>query len=373
MHGADYRAYLASFPGDWLADIYEQFGSRLLEKNVRSFLQFTGKVNRGMRDTISTDPVRFFAYNNGISATASSVELATLPDGSRGIVRLLDLQLVNGGQTTASLHRCRRSKIDVSSIVVQAKITEIDGDRLDEIVPLISQFANSQNKVSLADLSSNDPLHIEIESLSRSVWAEPTEKTMRQTRWFYERARRACADALAREGTPARRRTFREVHPTSQKVTKTDLAKFENTWAQRPWEVSQGAQKNFTAFMLALHRRGPVQPDVAYFQRLVAKAILFRRAERIVSAQDSGVIEQTSSPTRWQSSRMQRSNGSTWERFGRPKSWTKRSRPRLESCPIWHSASLRQRSGQLRTSPSGPNARLAGRRCKRSLGRSRMS
>jgi hypothetical protein len=291
LPGADYTAYLAAFPANWLADIYEEFGARLLEKNVRSFLQFTGKVNRGMRDTLAgEDAHRFFAYNNGISATASGVELDVDGSGAAGIIRLRDLQIVNGGQTTASVHRAQRSGIDVGQVAVQAKITEIDGNRLEEMVPLISRYANSQNRVSISDLSSNDPFHIEVESLSRSVWAPATESTMRETRWFYERARGQYQDARNREMTQARRRVFREIHPTSQKFTKTDLAKFENAWAQRPWEVSLGAQKNFTAFMVALQERkqGDVSGDVAYFQRLVAKAVLWRHTEKIVSAQKFG-------------------------------------------------------------------------------------
>ncbi len=291
LPGADYAAYLAAFPAPWLADIYEEFGARLLEKNVRSFLQFTGKVNKGMRDTLAGDDApRFFAYNNGISATASEVELDVDGSGAAGITRLRDLQIVNGGQTTASIHRAQRSGIDVGHVAVQAKITEIEGDHLEEMVPLISRYANSQNRVSPSDLSSNDPFHIEVESLSRSVWAPATGSTMRETRWFYERARGQYADALNREATRSRRRIFREIHPTSQKFSKTDLAKFENAWAQRPWEVSLGAQKNFTAFMVAMQAQGGpgVSGDVAYFQRLVAKAILWRRTEKIVSAQAFG-------------------------------------------------------------------------------------
>jgi len=153
------------------------------------------------------------------------------------------------------------------------------------MVPLISRYANSQNAVSLADLSSNDPFQIELESLSRSVWAPATGSTMRQTRWFYERARGQYADAMNREPTAARRRGFTEIHPRAQKITKTDLAKFENTWAQKPWTVSRGAQRNFTAFMIENAGR---KCDVPYFQRLVAKAIIFRRTEKIVSAQEFG-------------------------------------------------------------------------------------
>jgi hypothetical protein len=291
LPGTDYAAYLAAFPANWLADIYEEFGARLLEKNVRSFLQFTGKVNRGMRDTLAgEDAHRFFAYNNGISATAAAVELDIDASGAAGIVRMRDLQIVNGGQTTASIHRAKRNGTDVDNVAVQAKITEIEGDRLEEMVPLISRYANSQNRVSVSDLSSNDPFHIGVEALSRSVWAPATASTTRQTRWFYERARGQYQDALGREATTARRRVFREIHPTAQKFAKTDLAKFENAWAQRPWEVSLGAQKNFTAFMVALQEKqqADVVGDVDYFRRLVAKAILWRRSEKIVSGQRFG-------------------------------------------------------------------------------------
>jgi hypothetical protein len=284
----DYRAYLAVFPGETLGAIYHEYGARLLELNVRSFLQAVGKVNRGIRDTIANDPGRFLAYNNGISATASSIEIERGADGVMGIARLRDLQIVNGGQTTASIHRAWRDpKVSLEAVAVQAKITELDGERLEEIVPLISRYANSQNKVSEADLRSNDPFHVEIEALSRSIWAPATAGTQRQTKWFYERARGQYADALNRESTAARRRTFRELHPTRQKFTKTDLAKFENTWHQRPHEVSRGAQKNFAGFMLALgeeHR----SPDADYFRRLIAKAILFRSTERIVRRKEFG-------------------------------------------------------------------------------------
>jgi hypothetical protein len=286
--GADYTAYLAIFPAEVLNELYAQYGPRLLELNVRSFLQARGKVNKGIRETILGEPERFLAYNNGISATASRIEVGTA-NGGTGIVRIQDLQIVNGGQTTASIHHAvRRDKADVSRAFVQAKITVVPPDRLNDIVPLISRYANSQNRVTEADLSANDPFHVAVEELSRTVWAPATDGTQRQTRWFYERARGQYADALAREGTPARQRAFKQQNPTAQKFAKTDLAKFENTWDQLPHEVSRGAQKNFVGFMQRLEQRGKFRPDLAYFQKLVGKAILFRRAERLVSAQGFG-------------------------------------------------------------------------------------
>lgn len=288
-NGADYAAYLAIFPGDVLNEIYAQYGPRLLELNVRSFLQARGKVNQGIRRTILEEPERFLAYNNGISCTVSEIELTELPGGGRGIRSMKGLQIVNGGQTTASLHHAvRRDKADVSHIHVQAKVTVVDKERLNELVPLVSRYANSQNRINEADFSANDPFHVRVEELSRTIWAPATGGTQRQTRWFYERARGQYADALGREGTSARQRKFKQEHPSNQKFTKTDLAKFENTWDQLPHVVSRGAQKNFAEFTLRLASRGKVVPDASYFQQLVAKTILFRRAERLVSAQDFG-------------------------------------------------------------------------------------
>ena len=282
-HGdRDYDAMLAAIPGEWLADIYREYGARLLELNVRSFLQATGKVNRGIRDTLKAEPERFLAYNNGISATASRVTFADLPSGGKGIAAVSDLQIVNGGQTTASIHKASGTGVDLSGVSVQTKLTVINPVDLDEIVPLISRFANSQNKVSEADLRANDPFHVEVEQLSRTIWAPATGDALKQTRWFYERARGQYRDALSREGTAARKRAWKGIHPSVQRFTKTDVAKFENTWSQLPHEVSRGAQKNFTVFMSNL-AQSSIKVTGDYFQRLVAKAILWRRTERIVT------------------------------------------------------------------------------------------
>ncbi len=289
-NGADHETYLAFIPGNLLADIYGRFGARLLERNVRSFLQARGAVNKGIRKTLLEEPHRFLAYNNGLTATAAEVELVTTADGQQGIKRLRDFQIVNGGQTTASIFHCaRKDQADLSAVLVQLKLSLVkDMSRIDEIVSRISQFANSQNKVNVADFSANDPFHRRIEALSRTVWAPAKEGSQRQTRWFYERARGQYADERARSGTPAKVREFELINPRTQMFTKTDLAKFENTWMQRPQWVSKGAQKNFASFTLELSKKGSYEPDEQYFQWLVAKALLFRRAEKLVQAQEYG-------------------------------------------------------------------------------------
>lgn len=283
----EYRAFLTLIPGDILFQVYDEFGPRLLERNVRSFLQARGAVNQGIRDTIRREPGRFLAYNNGISATAESIEMAS---GSRPAIKSLDgLQIVNGAQTTASIHSAvRRDRADVSAIAVPAKIVIVPPEQLQEMVPKISLYANSQNRINQADFSANDPFHVRLEQLSRTVWAPSADGTQYQTHWFYERARGQYADEKARRVSLARQREFEREFPASQKFTKTDLAKFEHACEELPHFVSRGAQKNFVEFTDRLGSRIRSEPDVAFFQSVVARAILFTRTEKLVSLQRFG-------------------------------------------------------------------------------------
>lgn len=276
------QVLLTSIPGKILAEIYKTYRGRLLERNVRSFLQFTGKVNRGIRDTVLNNPDRFLAYNNGISATAASVDLDKVGDGLARIRAARDFQVVNGGQTTASIASClRRDGADLSSVEVPMKLTVVPPAALDDLVPLISKFANTQNRIQEADFSANHPWHIALERLSRATWTRPTSIAPRGTRWYYERSRGQYVDEVAAQATPAGRRTFRRDNPSVQKFAKTDLAKFALSWDQRPSVVSRGAQKCFVEFMNQLVREGRRPPDEDEFRRIVGQAVLFHAAERL--------------------------------------------------------------------------------------------
>ncbi|MCA1788734.1 MAG: AIPR family protein, partial [Thioalkalivibrio sp.] len=277
---ADYRSYLAIIPGSLLHSLYKTYGSRLLELNVRSFLQARGKVNRGIRDTLQNEPARFLAYNNGISATAEHVEIVPRADGSLGITHLTGLQIVNGGQTVASVHRAReRDRVDLADVFVQAKLTIVRPEQIETLVPLISRYANTQNKVNEADFSANHPFHVRLQQLAETVWA-PGEVS----RWFYERARGQYEVARAREGTtPAQLRRFDQATPSSQRFDKVDIAKYINGWEQLPHMVSRGGQKNFVHLMerLASSHRDGWEPDAAFYRELIAEAIIYKRAALI--------------------------------------------------------------------------------------------
>ena len=283
-----YCVYLSILSGEVLAALYEEFRDHLLEKNVRSFLQVKGGVNKGIRDTLKDEPDMFLAYNNGISVTAESVEIVRDENGKPSIKRIRDMQIVNGGQTTASIYNARIDKkagVDLSKVYVQMKLSVIRSpEDMDKIVPRISTFANTQNKIQIADFSANDPFHRRIEELSRTIWA-PAVNGQKSQNWFYERARGQYADMLTRESTARRKKEYKETHPL---FTKTDLAKYENTWDQLPFQVSEGAQKNFHKFMLRLKERKGFVPDESYYRNLIAKAILFRQTEQLVQKQQYG-------------------------------------------------------------------------------------
>ncbi|AUD02428.1 AIPR family protein [Spirosoma pollinicola] len=282
-----YETYLAAVPGDILANVYEEYGARLLEMNVRSFLQFTVGTNKGIRQTILKEPHMFLAYNNGIAATAESVELT--PD-NRAIKSLTGLQIVNGGQTTASIfYTHRKDKADVSGIYVQMKLSVIKTrDDVGSIVNNISRYANTQNKVSESDLSANNPFHTELEKLSRTIWTPAQSGQSYQTHWFYERARAQYKNALAREFSAANRKKFELQNPRKQLFVKEDLAKYVNVWNELPWHVVRGSQKNYGIFMTNLKTKDQ-KPTSVFFEDSIAKAVLFRTAEEVYGRQPKAI------------------------------------------------------------------------------------
>ncbi|MEU6957586.1 AIPR family protein [Streptomyces sp. NPDC045714] len=286
---SDHSVAMAVIPGRRLAELYGEYGTRLLELNVRSFLQARGSVNRGIRETLLSAPGRFLAYNNGITATASQVDFVHGPDGQpTGISRVHGLQVVNGGQTTASLHYAQsRDKADLSHVSVQMKLTEVSPERLAEIVPMISEYSNTQNRVTLVDFSSNHVYHVAVQRITRSLWASATDGSGQETHWFYERARGQYTDEVAKARTPAKQRTFKKLNPTRQKFTKADLAKYVNSWNHLPFQVSRGAQKNFAAFMVRIDE-APPHVDVQYCQRVIAMAVLFKAVDRIAATHEAG-------------------------------------------------------------------------------------
>lgn len=285
----EYRCFLSVIPGEVLADIYDLYGAQLLEGNVRSFLSTKVAVNKKIRQTILTAPKMFFAFNNGISATAVDVLIEENQQG-KFISYVKDFQIINGGQTTASLSNARyRDKADLTHVNLQMKLTEIneDLDETQDLMQNISRSSNSQNKVSDADFFSTHPFHIRMEQISRRLFAPAVGGAQHDTHWFYERARGQFLQAQMRM-TKAEKNRFLIQNPKNQLISKTDLAKARNSWRCLPHIVSKGAQRNFTEYAQWVDENWSVSDqsfNEQYFQESVALYILFKHVEKLVTHQ----------------------------------------------------------------------------------------
>ena len=288
---SELKSYLCVMPAFTLAQIYEEYGTQLLEKNVRVFLQAKGGVNKGIRASIEECPSRFFAYNNGITATADAIE-TSLTNHGICLNKISDFQIVNGGQTTASIYEAHRRGISLEQVYVQMKLTVVSPERSIELVPLISKYANSQNRVTEADFFSNHPFHVDFEKLSRRIISPPRGNSTAQTYWFYERARGQFANAKNAVASKSERKKFDLINPRDQLITKTDLAKALNAFRGHPHIVSKGAQASFKFFAEDVKEKwdkqiGPTSfVNEKFFRDCISRLIVFRGLEKQVSLQD---------------------------------------------------------------------------------------
>lgn len=301
-HGSEVESYLCVISGELLASLFDRYGSRLLEGNVRSFLGMKGGVNRGIRATIKSQPSRFFAYNNGIAATASDVKLGR--DGQATFLTgLTNLQIVNGGQTTASvLSALKIDKCSLEGVSVPMKLTRVAQDIAVELIPKIAQYANTQNKVANADFFANHEVHRKLEGISRRL-STPTRPGVRLPgKWFYERSRGQYQNERLYKKTGEVER-FDMEYPKSQLINKTDLAKFDSVWFGKPWLVAQGAQKNFLNFAKKFFSTSESMSEAehwdklspaygeAYYQDIISVAIIWKFTEKMISAARDGWYE----------------------------------------------------------------------------------
>lgn len=279
----DYESYLAVMDANTLVGIYDKYGQRLLERNIRTFLQFRGNVNKGLRNTIESVPHKFFAYNNGITAVASGVEI----DMQGNITKIQNFQIVNGGQTASAIYASyKNAKSDISSVYVQMKLSVVINEKdQDSFVVKVAEYANTQNKVNKSDFFSNSPFHKEFKDYSRRVWAPAIGGSQRRTHWFYERVRGEYLNEQAYL-TQAQKNKFQLENPKNQVIDKTFLAKSEMAWLQKPHIVSKGAQDGFSEFAKEITSR--LEKDALhitemYFKEAVAKIIIFKTLEKLVS------------------------------------------------------------------------------------------
>lgn len=282
----NFESYLCVLPAEILAQLYKRYSSRLLEKNVRSFLQFRG-VNLGMRKTLTKDPEKFIAFNNGLTITANEKELDII-DNKTYIRSLSDFQIVNGGQTTASIYFSQKDGIDVSKVKVMAKINiakSTSETELDDLISNISEFSNSQSKVSTVDLRSRNPQLNKIKALSESILT-PTGR-----KWFFEKSKGDFNTKLRIAGSSGKNRIEKE-YPKEFRFTKEQLGKYYSSWGNEPYKVKKGGEAIFRKFLEEIGSEENIKKvtiDRNFYELLISKIILFKALEDIHGTRSNAI------------------------------------------------------------------------------------
>ena len=283
-------SYLAVLPATVLADIFNEHGSLLLESNVRTFLSARGAVNKGIQETLRDAPDRFLAYNNGLTTTAISVEVDRSPQGTY-IRSIKGWQIVNGGQTTASIAHFLRGGKDrnVDGVSIQMKMVVVDSQEATGVVHSVAKYANSQNRVSGADLFSTHDFHVRMEQISRRLRAPAKEGQQYQSGWYYERARGQWENDRTVRGSLSEQKKFELEYPKQQRITKTDWAKYAYCWGKKPHLVSKGAQSVFADYAVAVDKQWEENNSLfgdGYFRSNVGKALMYEELRLAVRKQD---------------------------------------------------------------------------------------
>ena len=298
---SNFDCYIGYISAELLAKAYDLWGPKLVERNVRSFLQVRGGTNKGIRNTLK-DPLQknmFVAYNNGISTIARSGDIERIKEGINlyRIKGLTGWQIVNGGQTTASIHQAYKEEVDLSGVFVQAKLTilKVDKDTVtdkhsleDEMVSRISEYANTQNKINKSDLLANTRFMSDLEKFSRSTWMPALKGRKPESKWYFERARGQYMVDINRRKRGKEQNDFKKLYPKDKVITKVEMAKYFMSWEGFPHVSSKGGEEAFKKFMEFNKNywksdvSTPENLSLPVYQKIIARTIINNRVQGIV-------------------------------------------------------------------------------------------
>lgn len=294
-HG--YRCLLMMFPAKLLYKLYRKWNTDLLMYNVRYWLTFKKTkrkhTNADIRETLRNEKSMFLAYNNGITAIATNVKTDEYnettnvgeedPSGyssndmvSMGILKAIkNFQIVNGGQTTASIFKAREAESNINLIgaFVQVKLIVISEDQnVNELASKISKSSNSQNAVKDSDFSVSEQFNTKMQELSRAIKI-PNDKG-EISYWFYERIRGQYEEEQARNTRKEDKETFIAKYPKSKRFIKETMAIARKSWEQEPSEAVKGAGTTYDSFITGVREKGTV-PDDIYYKETIGLLIIY--------------------------------------------------------------------------------------------------
>ena len=162
-----------------ISEIYrlmDEYGDRLLEKNIRRYLG-RNAINEQIHQTLVSESKRqnFFFYNNGVTMICEKFSYNGLQERD-WTVRMKGLQIINGGQTCRTIHQTLKEHpdIDFSQVYLLVRLYEVNDD--EDVVKDITFATNSQNPVDFRDLKSNDEFQVMLETGAKDLGYEYKRK-----------------------------------------------------------------------------------------------------------------------------------------------------------------------------------------------------
>jgi hypothetical protein len=155
-----------------LANLFDKHGDNLLDQNIRKYLGMsTNRVNTAIKDTLLSDKrENFYFYNNGITMICSKFSYNGL-QSDNWIVKVDDLQIINGGQSCKTILYTVKNNpdIDYSNAYVLVRLYELSGEGMESLITDVTIATNSQNPVDLRDLRANDDLQKRLETAVKEL------------------------------------------------------------------------------------------------------------------------------------------------------------------------------------------------------------
>jgi hypothetical protein len=273
-----FSTYLGSLKADFLANIYDKYGPQLLNYNVRAYLKKSQRVNKGIIETIRESSDHFVAFNNGLSTVATNITFKSDKSEIKTIKSLENWQIVNGGQTTASIKEAREANLDLKNVVVPFKLTILNSKLENnlELIQYIAEYSNTQTVIRMSDNLSNDPVYRELDKLSREHSFVTSDNNL--VKWFFERLNGQYHTEMIRSKNI---KNFEKTFPKELKFNKSLMAKAIMSWEQRPAMVSQGNERNFAEFnddFIGMFDKINSQ----YYRNLVGLMLIYTECDKII-------------------------------------------------------------------------------------------
>lgn len=163
----DYKAVVCTVSGTEIARLASlEPKDAIFDMNLRGHLGMSGRVNSSILDACksSSKAKTFWLKNNGITMVCSHLDISKDPD--EPIVKVKNVQIVNGCQTSVTLREAAKQGVLDSNVKVLTKIYQLTDKPLINNIVLAT---NNQNSIVSRDLYANDECQLLIQQTIAST------------------------------------------------------------------------------------------------------------------------------------------------------------------------------------------------------------